>query len=71
MDTSSKPKLYSNVYSSKVGLVTASIWACNGGPGITLHLTEGEARELAQSLTDAANSLPRLGTPADLGCEAL
>lgn len=65
-----KPFIHSNIfYSAQNDTILASIWT--GGIHVTLSLTERQARAMAVELLAAADAMPRIGTPADLGCEAL
>ena len=53
-----------------LGLVGLSIWNCQGY-SITFQFTPSQARAIARELIAQAEEMPRVGTPADLGCEVL
>jgi hypothetical protein len=53
--------------------LTVMAWSAGAHGGLTTHLalTEAQARELVEELNATLAKLPRIGTPADLGCEVL
>lgn len=54
-------------------VLTVMAWTAGAPFGVstTLELTEKQARDLVEELTTMLAKLPRIGTPADLGCEVL
>jgi len=53
--------------------LTVMAWTAGAPNGVTatLAMTEAQARELVEELNSTLAKLPRVGTPADLGCEVL
>lgn len=55
------------------GQVRVMVWTRGEADGVTANfrLTDAEVRRFSDELLATAEKLPRIGTPADLGCEAL
>ncbi len=63
-----KPRATVNAWRNKEFVF---LYLSGAGLATTIDLTPEEATALGEKLLAAAKAGPRIGTPADLGCEAL
>ncbi len=67
-------KLTIVVATTPVNDIAVSLWptgCARDGIHTAFHLPPEQARELIKDMQAALDRIPRVGTPADLGCEVL